>query len=199
MSSQRKTLLKLSLCALLILGSLAAGLCRQRDLAAEAAALRRRLLTAPEPEVCALCGRFGDDLCLLAPCLIDLNTGEWGEMEIYPELFELGVAFPGRMSGWFKFTRAGGIVGTTDIDDQTCTITIPDLTRTITPELYCLSCRALLSQAGTQGYLFLDLRDPERPAAFPVSHGVRLEIGWYTLTARKTAHGLMVVNTGHLL
>ena len=51
--------------------------------------------------------------------------------------------------------------------------------------LYCRSCRALLSGAGTRGYVIADLHDPDTIAVYPARVGTECFINGYKATVAK--------------
>ena len=51
--------------------------------------------------------------------------------------------------------------------------------------LYCLSCRALLSEAGTSGYVIVDLHNPDTLVAYPTRLGTECFINGYRATVEK--------------
>ena len=51
--------------------------------------------------------------------------------------------------------------------------------------LYCRSCRALLSGAGTRGYVIVDLHHPDTIAVYPTREGTECFINGYKATVAK--------------
>lgn len=75
---------------------------------------------ASEPERCALC----DDLARHAPCIINLNTGEKVELNVYePHPFLVGEIADEQPGGYFSFVRGAGVEGY-KLGAESVTITI---------------------------------------------------------------------------
>ena len=89
------------------------------------AALWKEMESVPEPEQCALCGK---GMRYHAPCLIDLSTGQMGEMRVYTnhptKQGELASAEL-QETGTFQFQPCAGLVGVRDTCNHTCEVTLP--------------------------------------------------------------------------
>lgn len=138
-----------------------------------------------EPELCALCDR---DYTRRAPVLCNLATGEIAEMEVYvaDPTSEDGV--DKTRTGVASFSCAAGVEVVMDAGRSASVILPGDLER-MDNSLYCRSCRALLSAAGTRGYVLLDLHDPDTITAYPVREGTECVINGYTVTVGKEKIG----------
>ena len=121
------------------------------------AALWEAIVDLPDPEQCALCA---EERRYQAPCLIDLSTGEMGEMQVYT----YGPTKQGKLdpreaqfSGTFSLRRCAGLTAFRDTDFHTCEVTLPAEKALFNPALYCKECRQLLAGGGFEGYAILDL------------------------------------------
>ena len=147
------------------------------------AAREYRKTHLPEPERCALCGR---EYVCHAPALLNLATGEIALLEIY--------AFDPFLPGEIDKTRTGFMQLKTGAGFQVCmdaghstSVILPDKVEPMDYSLYCRSCCALLSEAGTSGYVIVDLHDPETLAAYPTRLGTECFINGYRATVEKKA------------
>lgn len=158
-------------------------------------AVWRGLVLAPEPEVCALCGggRYH------APCLVNLATGEVGELRIYdldPEREDSTVNSPAQTRSVFYFTA--GVCAFCDENDNTCTAQLPEKTDPVTGTYFCRNCRAKLADIAAGGFVLADLYDLAHIRIYPVTPGAEYGIRNYTVRIsqdEKTA-GLNVLVSG---
>ena len=80
------------------------------------------ILPAPEPERCAIC----DSIPFHAPALVNLETGEVGELEVYePHPFKVAELNEYQQGGTFSFIHAAGLNGYSDTANWETHITIP--------------------------------------------------------------------------
>ena len=112
------------------------------------------------------------------PCLIDLSTGEIGELPIYD------VGLPSESGtaetefrkeqpfGTFSFVKCAGANGykTTGTYNK-CSFTLPVKSKHIQRALYCKDCYELLSSVSKKGYLLLDLYDLENIQVYSIESG----------------------------
>lgn len=143
----------------------------------------KSMLTTPEPERCTLCGTDGDGLRYHAPCLVNLATGEMGELTAYdPHRTLVGEIAEHQQTGVMCFQPCAGFVAMRDADAHTCRLSIPKSQESIAPAYFCRSCRAVLAEATTRGYALLDLYDLDEIQAFPVEDGAVYDIRDYTVS-----------------
>ena len=118
----------------------------------------RAILPAPEPERCAIC----DSIPMHAPALVNLATGEVGELAVYePHPFKVAELNEYQQGGTFSFIYAAGINGYSDTANWETHITIPTNENEYEEKFFCKSCRILISSHTENGFLLLDLREPE--------------------------------------
>lgn len=145
-------------------------------------------LTA-EPETCALCG----GLKCHAPCIVDLATGEVGELEIYaPHPTLVGELAEEQPRGIFAFLPCVGLTAIQDQDAGTCTILLPDVQQKMNPRHFCKACRVHL--AGMKGYALIDLYDLKDIHAYPIEDGATYSIRGYTVSVKWDSGSFHVVN-----
>ena len=120
--------------------------------------LARAILPAPEPERCAIC----DSIPFHAPALVNLATGEVGELAVYdPHPFKVAELNEYQQGGTFSFIYAAGLNGYSDTANWETHITIPTNENEYEEKYFCMSCRILISAHTEKGFLLLDLRTPE--------------------------------------
>ena len=118
-----------------------------------------------EQKDCCLCDSFRYH----APCLIDLETGDLIELDLYfpheTKVAELADKQPDM--GTFSFVRMGNILGTKLTDSKIVEFSVPLSDKTYSPAL-CKSCRESL-HAGYRGrYVLADLYDMNTKAIIPI-------------------------------
>lgn len=132
------------------------------------AALWDAIVALPDPEQCALCSAERGRQAL---SLINLSTGEIGQMEVYV----YGATKQGKLdpreaqfSGTYVFQSCAGSTAIRDTDLHTCQVYLPEERELMNPAHFCKECRLLLAGAGLEGYVIVDLygRDPVR--AYPI-------------------------------
>ena len=145
------------------------------------AAREYRRIHPPEPEHCALC-ECG--LRCHAPALMNLATGEVVELEIYAYNPFLPDEIDKTRSGFTQLSRAAGVQVCKDAGIS-ASVVLPDKVEPMDYSLYCRSCRALLSEAGTRGYVILDRHAPDALAAYPTKIGAVCYINGYRAVVEK--------------
>ncbi len=130
--------------------------------------------TLPEPRRCALCGS-GEGMRYHAPCLVNLSTGEVGEMVVYTQHPHLaGEIAPEeqQQTGTFCFFSCAGLHAVRDTCVHTCKVSIPpENIGLMYPGYFCKECRVLLAETEVVGYLLVDLYDLDHIQAYPVRDG----------------------------
>lgn len=145
------------------------------------AAREYRRVNPPEPEHCALCGR---EYVCHAPALLNLATGEIASLEIYAFDPFLPDEIDKTRSGFVQLSRAAGVQVCKDAGIS-ASVVLPDKVEPMDYSLYCRSCRALLSEAGTRGYVILDRHTPYTLAAYPTEIGAVCYINGYRAVVEK--------------
>lgn len=170
-----------------------------RDIAADRdMALWKSLVLTPEPEICALCGggtRYH------APVLVNLSTGETGEMRVYDpdpqRRYELAEE---QSTGTFSLLHVAGLTGCRDTCKHTCCVTLPEKDAPMAPALFCRGCRALLAGTAAKGYVLADLYNLSDITAYAIKDGTKHTIRDYdiSISTQKETGGLSVNVTGLL-
>lgn len=124
-----------------------------------------------EPASCPLCHTEPSD----APYLVDLHTGEIGEIRIGKgELSDDPATFV------FYFVEIAGCKGYCDTAARCCQITLKSEQDTMNPFLYCRSCRVKLRELRHERYAILDYASPDSFSAHSTQSG-SFAIGQYNI------------------
>ena len=167
--------------ALLTLSS-ALGYSVARSKANEETNFWREAVTVKLPECCVVCEN-GEGRPYHAPVLVNLSTGEIGEMQIYdPDLprSDFNIA-PIQQTGTFSFASYAGRTGRKDTSSHTSRVEIPAELEPMRMEHFCRACRAILSQTAMEGFVLLDLFDLEDIKAYAVVEGAEYTIRDYAV------------------
>lgn len=154
------------------------------------------LLFNQEEKECCLCSSFRYH----APCLIDLETGELIELDLYfphPTLVaEISDFQPEQ--GTFSFVRLGNVSGTKLTDSKIIEIHIPT-DKTYNPAL-CSDCRNQLPFGHTSRYIFADLYGKEEKILIPIAADTTLSLRCYDITMEQNTEkgGISIVIQGTL-
>lgn len=140
-------------------------------------------ITGAERRTCALCG-FGDGIAYHAPCLLNLATGEMGEMKVFDYRPESSLELSERQqTGTFSFLYVDGKVSAyRDTCDHSSHATLPVELPAMKKRFFCRECQQLLSKASSTGYILADLFDLDAIQVFPVSVGAKYEIRNYSVS-----------------
>lgn len=132
-----------------------------------------------EPERCPIC----DGLRCHAPCLVNLHTGEVGELEVYePHPYKVGELALEQQGGYFTFVSAAGASGIRITGAWTVDMDVPADKKPVRKSLYCRECRKLLETVAWDGYTLLDLYDRDTPVVLPLRDGAEYELRCYRVT-----------------
>ena len=116
------------------------------------------ILPAPNPKRCAIC----ESIPYHAPALVNLATGEVGELSVYePHPFKVAELNPYQQGGTFSFIYVAGINGYSDTANWETHITIPTNENEYEEKFFCKACRERIAAHTDKGFLLLDLRTPE--------------------------------------
>mgnify|MGYP001053180403 FL=1 len=152
----------------------------------------------PEPEICALCG---SGIPYHAPVLVNLSTGEAGEIRVYDpdprHRYELAEE---QSTGTFSLLHIAGAAGYRDTSNHTCYVTLPERESPIDPALFCRDCRALLADTATEGYILADLYNLRDMKVYAIKDNVKYTIRDYdiSISTRTETGGLSINVTGLL-
>lgn len=143
-------------------------------------------ISAPEPDCCSVC----DYIPSHAPCLVNLNTGEVGEIALYePHHTLVGEIAEEQRGGYFSFVSVAGLRGYLDACVPEAHVTVPDGIEKYEEKYFCSTCRELLKGYSHCGFVLADLRNPEAPTVYPVEAGTEFEVRCYTVVITETDKG----------
>lgn len=129
------------------------------------------------PEDCILCGSQKYH----APCIVNLFTGEVGELTIYaPHSTLVGEIAEEQPGGTFSVFPCGGQKAVLDSDARTCSVQLPESIKMLKNQFFCKHCRELLM--GMRGFALADLYDPNKICVYPVRDGAEYIIRGYTVS-----------------
>lgn len=163
-------------------------------------ALWKSLVLTPEPEICALCGN-GNGMPYHAPVLVDLSTGEIGEMQVYdPDPVHRYELAEEQSTGTFSLLYVAGLTGCRDTCEHSCDVTLPEKGGQIDPTHFCRNCRAVLAGIDTEGYILADLHNLSDIAAYTIAGRSEYTIRDYavSISDQEESHGLSIHVTGLL-
>lgn len=161
-------------------------------------ALWESFVMTPEPETCALCG---SGIPYHAPVLLNLSTGEAGEIRVYDpdpqHRYELAEE---QSTGTFSFLHIAGAAGYRDTSNHTCCVTLPEKEPSIDPAFFCRDCRALLADTATEGYILADLYNLRDMKVYAIKDNVKYTIRDYdiSISTQEETGGLSINVTGLL-
>ncbi len=142
------------------------------------------LANSSEPEVCALCGN-GSGMSYHAPVVVNLATGEVGELRVYdPDPHHRNEIAKEQSTGTFCFLSVAGLTGYRDTCDHTSHVTLPKEKEwmLIDPSYFCHSCRTLLADTATTGYAVVDLYDLDNIMVYAIEKGAEYTIRDYSVS-----------------
>ena len=143
-------------------------------------------ISTPEPDRCSVC----DYIPSHAPCLVNLNTGEVGEIALYePHHTLVGEIAEEQRGGYFSFVSVAGLRGYLDACVPETHVTVPDGIEKYEEKYFCSTCRELLREYSHCGFVLADVRNPEAPTVYPVEAGTEFEVRCYTVVITETDKG----------
>ena len=139
--------------------------------------------SAPESDRCRVC----DYIPSHAPCLVNLHTGEVGEINLYePHSSLVGEIAEEQRGGYFCFMSVAGLRGYLNASIPEAHVTVLSEVEKYDEQYFCTYCRELLAEYTDDGYVLADLRNPDTPTIYPVEDGTSFEVRCYTVTVTKT-------------
>ena len=154
------------------------------------------ILVFQEQKECCLCNSFRYH----APCLVDLQTGNLIELDIYfphaTKVAELSEEQPKQET--FSLISLGNVSGYKDTCQERVEISVPASDTETNPAL-CNDCRQLLQTGYTGRYVLADLYDKENKELIPISAHIYLDLRCYTVSVTtEDENKLIVVIQGNL-
>ena len=143
-------------------------------------------ISAPEPDRCRICEYIPSH----APCLVNLNTGEVGEIALYePHHTLVGEIADEQRGGYFQFMSVAGLRGHLDASVPEAHVAVPGEVEKYEEKYFCSTCRELLEEYAKCGFVLADLRKPETPTIYPVEAGTEFEVRCYKVVVTETDEG----------
>lgn len=131
----------------------------------------------PESAECVLCDVFPKH----APCLVNLNSGEIRELEIYqPHPTKVAELSEEQHSGYMSLVQFGEISGIL-IGAEYVALEAPTKAAGMLDDLFCEDYRKLLKENKCQGYILADLRNPDTPVVWKIEDGVSFSVRCYDI------------------
>ena len=153
------------------------------------------ILPAPNPKRCAIC----DSIPMHAPALVNLATGEVGELSVYePHPFKVAELNPYQQGGTFSFIYAVGLNGYCDTANWETHITIPTDENEYEEKFFCKSCRELISDHTENGFLLLDLREPEKFSILSLASDNIQTVRCYEVQTKQLLNEIEIIIQGSL-
>ena len=128
-------------------------------------------------EDCSICGH----LKCHAPCILNLETGEIGELELYmPHGREVGEIAEEQSGGTFGFISVVGLQGIKLTDPWCIELEVPMVGNKKRLSHFCDSCRKRLEDYQS-GFVLLDVYNINNPIIYGIEDGASYEMRCYTV------------------
>ena len=143
-----------------------------------------------EQKECCLCNSFR----FHAPCLVDLETGEMIELDLYfpNETLVAELADPQPEMGTFSFVSLGDVKGTKLTDSKTIEIAVPVSEQTANPML-CKDCRKQVGGTFVGRYVLADLYDKDEKTLILIRADLSMVLRCYKISATEKESGILNV------
>ena len=136
------------------------------------------VVTPPNPKDCSICGH----LKCHAPCILNLATGEIGELELYkPHFRKVGEIAEEQTGGTFSFIFPAGLQGIRLSDPWYIEVDVPMEGNRKNKSFFCGKCQKLIDEY-EKGYVLIDIYDIRNPVAYKLEDGATYEIRCYQIT-----------------
>lgn len=133
------------------------------------------VVAPPDPENCSICGHIKCH----APCLLNLSTGEIGELELYqPHELKVGEIAENQTGGTFSFIYSAGLQAIRLTEPWYIEITVPVKGERKDETHFCTQCRILLDSY-TNGYVVLDIYESGSPQVYGIYENSNYDIRCY--------------------
>lgn len=149
----------------------------------------------PNPEQCSLC----DDLSRHGLCIINLSTGEKLGIDIYePHPFLVGEIAEEQSGGYFRLIRGAGVEGDI-VGAEYGVVFVPVSSEKIDQQYFCNSCRDRLATNTINGYVLVDLKEPDEPVVYPTDISASFSVRCYSVSVQANAEKdkYEITITGH--
>lgn len=136
----------------------------------------------PEPASCVLCDTYSRH----APCLVDLNSGEIRDLEIYQlDYTGDGELYDTQRGGYLSFISMGEISGVL-LGAESVELEVPSKASAMAEGIFCNNCRQMLKDSKCQGYVLADLHAPKTPTVWSIQDGISFSVRCYDVTITKS-------------
>lgn len=126
---------------------------------------------------CSICGH----LKCHAPCILNLATGEIGELELYmPHDQQVGEIAEEQAGGTFGFISTAGLQGIKLTDPWYIELEVPMVGNKKRLSHFCDSCRKRLED-NQPGFVLLDIYDLNNPIIYKIEDGASYEMRCYKI------------------
>lgn len=144
------------------------------------------IIANQEEQDCCLCNSFRYH----APCLIDLETGNLIELDLYCSHHTLvaELAEPQPEMNIFSFVRLGNASGIKETSQRQIRLDVPSADKTANPVL-CAECRKQLQFGYWSRYVLADLYSKEEKTLIPIKDNTEFALRCYEITMKKTEDG----------
>lgn len=118
-----------------------------------------------------------------APCLLNLSTGEIGELTVYDtNPFNNKTLSDEQTTGTFSFLHCAGLIGYRDTACQLCRFDIPCDADKFKASHFCSDCRNLLVSFKGHAFVLVDIFYAGKPLILPIKESVTYEIRCYRIS-----------------
>lgn len=136
----------------------------------------------PEPDRCSLC----DYITCHAPCIVNLTTGQTGELALYqPHDTLVGEISETSCNSIFAFVYPAGCKGTMTTYPWKMEVDMPVGHQKMDKGYFCNTCRELLKPYCRDGYVLMDNHDKADIKIYPIYDGAEYEIRCYKISVSK--------------
>lgn len=138
------------------------------------------LVSQMPPKECILCTEAPHH----APCLLNLSTGEIGELTVYDtNPFNSKTLSDEQTTGTFSFLHCAGLIGYRDTACELCRFDIPCDADKYEPSYFCRRCRNALASYRNHAFVLVDTFEAGEPLILPISKSVTYEMRCYRISA----------------
>lgn len=128
---------------------------------------------------CVLC----ESLPCHGVCLLNLATGELGEMKLYePHATKVAEIDPNQNPGAFSMQRIAGTILYGDTWQQSAYLYLPIKQKRMDKRYFCRDCRERLKEYRLENFVLADLYRRGEPQFYTVKNGVVYQIRCYCIT-----------------
>lgn len=120
-----------------------------------------------------------------APCLLNLATGEMGELTVYDTHGNL--LLEEQTTGTFSLLHCAGLTGYRDTACELCQFDIPVGIDKYNSSHFCSDCRTLLTSYKNHTFVLVDTFNEGSPLILPITESVIYELRCYRISTENNA------------